>query len=394
MSSGRPVLLLDDLLVALRTARAAQHQAISCSIDPRPEGLTRLRSYANSLRAGIDPRVAMANIEQALGPQVISVTGVPETSHFARVMVAADYRMKRLAMNFEPSPVPGLPSYLSMMKGGGRGMPNMLPRWWLEPRYESVMQSPDGLAWEFDGASVKAMTEEDFLAANGDRQHTGKSSPLAQRWADNMTEHYEALALADPIFGQLRNCMETGHRLGADRSRGPDRQGRLQHAHAVGPDRRRDRAIPRPQAGRHAGERAQEGQHVAHQRLGRRPDQLLRRDPRRQAERHAGPAACPSRHPGGRHLVVELSAWRATLRRGRAYPDMEGLGLTWRATLRRGRRACDCYRGHDGAWPSIWSLLVEVVDRFAAVAGDQVHVERRVDAVRDASDAARRRAGG
>jgi hypothetical protein len=208
VNSGRPVLLLDDLLVALRTARAAQQQAISCSIDPRPEGLTRLRGYANSLRAGTDPRVAMANIEEALGPQVISVTGVPETSHFARVMVAADYRMKRLAMNFEPSPVPGLPSYLSMMKGGGRGMPNMLPRWWLEPRYESVLQSPDGLAWEFDGASVKAMTEEDFLAAGGDRQHTGKSSPLAQRWADSMTEHYEALALADPIFGQLRNCME------------------------------------------------------------------------------------------------------------------------------------------------------------------------------------------
>jgi hypothetical protein len=208
VSSGRPVLLLDDLLVALRTARAAQQQAISCSIDPRPEGLTQLRSYVKTLRAGMDPRVAMANIEQALGPQVISVTGVPETSHFARVMVAADYRMKRLAMNFEPSPVPGLPSYLSMMKGGGRGMPNMLPRWWLEPRYESVTQSPDGLAWEFDGASVKAMTEEDFLTANGDREHTGKASPLAQRWADGMTANYEALALADPIFGQLRNCME------------------------------------------------------------------------------------------------------------------------------------------------------------------------------------------
>jgi len=29
---------------------------------------------------------------------------------------------------------------------------------------------------------------------------------------------------------------------------------------------------------------------------------------------------------------------------------------TWRATLRRGRRACERCCGHDGAWPSIYSL--------------------------------------
>ena len=46
------------------------------------------------------------------------VNGVPADSHFARVLVAADYRMKRLAMNFDPSPVNGLPSYLHMIKPG------------------------------------------------------------------------------------------------------------------------------------------------------------------------------------------------------------------------------------------------------------------------------------
>ena len=35
-----------------------------------------------------------------MGYQNISVSGVPETSHFARTMVAADFRMKRLAMKF------------------------------------------------------------------------------------------------------------------------------------------------------------------------------------------------------------------------------------------------------------------------------------------------------
>ena len=63
-------------------------------------------------------------MEQALGPQTITVTGVPATSHFARVMVAADYRMKRLSMNMEPAPIAGLPSYLEMMSGGSRAIAN------------------------------------------------------------------------------------------------------------------------------------------------------------------------------------------------------------------------------------------------------------------------------
>ena len=36
VTTGRPVMLLDDLLVALRTAQAAAQGGITCSIDPTP----------------------------------------------------------------------------------------------------------------------------------------------------------------------------------------------------------------------------------------------------------------------------------------------------------------------------------------------------------------------
>ena len=42
VTTGRPVMLLDDLLVAFRTAKAAAQGGITCSIDPTPEGLARL----------------------------------------------------------------------------------------------------------------------------------------------------------------------------------------------------------------------------------------------------------------------------------------------------------------------------------------------------------------
>ncbi len=208
VSTGRPVMALDDLLVALRTARQAAQGGISCSIDPTPEGLQRLRAYVSRLHTIGEPQTTISNICETLGPQKISLQNVPATTHFARVMVAADYRMKRLAMGFEPAPIRGLPSYMNLVSAGKAGMNNMLPRWWLTPHYEPVLKSPDGLAWELRGAAVKAMAEEDFLTTDGSREHTGKASPMAQRWANQMTARFEELSRVEPVFGQLRNCME------------------------------------------------------------------------------------------------------------------------------------------------------------------------------------------
>lgn len=207
-STGRPVLLLDDLLVALRRLDDPTRNVISCSIDPTPEGLQRLRAYSKSLRPGGNPQQAAAGIEQQLGPQKITVNGIPEESHFANVMVAADYRMKRVSMGLERAPIHGLPGFMDLMQAGGAGMQNMLPRWWLAPDYQPLLRDADGLTWELRGGTVKAMCENDYLDASGVRHQGGKADPASQRWADLMTQRYDELALADPIFGQLRNCMD------------------------------------------------------------------------------------------------------------------------------------------------------------------------------------------
>ena len=39
ITTNRPVLLLDDLKVALRSIEAVQTTGISCSIDPTPDGM-------------------------------------------------------------------------------------------------------------------------------------------------------------------------------------------------------------------------------------------------------------------------------------------------------------------------------------------------------------------
>ncbi|MEN6452524.1 MAG: DUF1598 domain-containing protein [Thermoguttaceae bacterium] len=203
-TNGRPVMLLDDLLVALRTAKAAAQGGITCSINPTPEGLARYSQLPPD--RSNDPRHVASRIEEALGMQQISVTGVPDSSHFARVLVAADYQMKRIGMNLDRSPIRELPSYLQMLPAATRAASS--PRFWLEPRYDALLRDADGLAYEFRGLGVKALTEEDWQAANGNRQRGAKPGRIAQRWADLMTANYQQLAAARPIFGELQNCMD------------------------------------------------------------------------------------------------------------------------------------------------------------------------------------------
>ncbi len=204
VTTGLPVIRLEDLAIALRTVGEARKGGITCSIDPTQEGIQKFQQVSAQATT-VNPAVISA-LEKAMGPQKISVTGVADTTHFARVLVASDYRMKRYAMDLEKAPVPGLPSFVGMLKSK-KALQNMLPRWWLACNYEPLAKSEDGLAWELRGPGVKVMTEDDFVE-NGKVQRTGKSSPVAEQWAQTLTEKYAALSVKDPVFGELRNLMD------------------------------------------------------------------------------------------------------------------------------------------------------------------------------------------
>jgi hypothetical protein len=214
ITTGRPVVQLDDLIVALRTVQAAREGGIRCSINPTDEGNKRLADLLEQQRrqqqaSNQGPNIPLLEQEmkKAFGPQVVSLTGVPTTSHFARVLVAADYRMKRLAMNLDRAPIKGFPSYIEMFTSKGKD-PQVNPRWWLACNYEPVAKTEDDLSWELRGQGVKCLTEDDAFQADGSVKQTGKASPTAQKWADMMTDRYEELSASEPIFGELRNIMD------------------------------------------------------------------------------------------------------------------------------------------------------------------------------------------
>ena len=205
-TSGRPLLLLEDLVVALRSIDAARMGGMRCSIDPTPEGIARLQEVLSSTKRMPNPQKIFRSMEEALGPQQVTVGGVPADTHFAQVLVAADYRMKRIGMGLESSEIAELPSYLSMVEAAAGS--TILPRFWLEAQYSSIARDPDELGWKLTGGKMVCLTETDLLAREGMKRGSGRTDKNAARWCERMTAYYDDLASNKPVFRELMNCVD------------------------------------------------------------------------------------------------------------------------------------------------------------------------------------------
>lgn len=232
-TNGRPLLQLEDLVVALRSIDGARPSGIRCSIDPSPEGVTKLQRYLAGLKTiGANPEATLRTMETVLGPQKVTVGGVPTESRMARVLVAADYRLKRIGMGLEPSGVKALPSYLSMVPAGATSGAT-LPRFWLEADYEPLVHDPDELAWQITGRRMKCLTENDIFTADGPARGKAPADKVAEAWCAALTEHYDDLAREQPVFAELVNCVDLAVVAALIRGRQLDRRAGLDLAPLV-----------------------------------------------------------------------------------------------------------------------------------------------------------------
>ena len=108
--SGQPILELQDLAVALRTFApgGSKNPLVYCSIDPTQDGLARMQQFLSEIGRQIGPgdeQFIVEGLRESLGLQVITVGGVPASTHFAQVLVEADYRMKLIGIGLEEPPV-------------------------------------------------------------------------------------------------------------------------------------------------------------------------------------------------------------------------------------------------------------------------------------------------
>ena len=185
--TGRPIVELQDLVVALRAypPRGNGPRMIGCSIDATPEGLKRMQQFLSSIGTAADPsnpdytQFIVDGLRTNLGLQKVRIDGVPPDTHFAQVMVEADYRMKLIGIGLETPPVK-ITSYVDRAEPGQISR-NAMQRWWFVPDYKCVRVSDDELAMELVGNGVKLLGEDEVVGGDGQRAGGRRQNQSGQR---------------------------------------------------------------------------------------------------------------------------------------------------------------------------------------------------------------------
>ena len=211
VDSGAPTVLLADLATAIRCFAPGQPQdrLVGCSIDPKPEGLAAMQQFLRQTgrvnpKAGVDEIVS--GMRQALGTQTVSVQGVSPATHFAQVMVEADYRMKLIGIGLEPPPVP-MKTWVELASAGAVAA-NALQRWYFVPDYSCVRIAEDDLAIQLVGEGVKLCGADEVVMPNGSRLSANRADKASKTFTEAFTKLYPKIAARNPVYAQLRTLID------------------------------------------------------------------------------------------------------------------------------------------------------------------------------------------
>lgn len=211
IESGAPSVLLEDLATAMRVFPPGQpaNRVIGCSIDPKKEGLAALQNLlkkVGSVNPQVDINTLIGDMRQALGMQTVRVDGVSPATHFAQVMVEADYRMKLIGIGLEPAPVK-MSTWIELASAGSVAQ-NALQRWYFVPDERCVRISDDDLGIELVGRGVKLVGADEVVQADGSRKQADRGDRASKLFAQAFTMKYPEIAARNPVYAQLRTLVD------------------------------------------------------------------------------------------------------------------------------------------------------------------------------------------
>lgn len=212
-STHRPVLDLEDLAVALRFAFLPEDEKsfIGCSIDANPAGVKKYNRFMKRLSGppvGARLTQIISGMQRAMGLQDVRLFGVPTSSRFAAKLVAADYRLKRVAMGFDRVPVKGFRNYMDLLATSKRSALKTQHRFWFVSRLDGLARSPDGRVWHFRNPllRVRSGALKDGRPRSDDDDER-EASPIARELARSLTASLPELNRHIPVFADLDNLV-------------------------------------------------------------------------------------------------------------------------------------------------------------------------------------------
>lgn len=219
-----PPLYFEDFVIALRNTQLKYaplegntyiYSSPSCSIDPEPEVLNELQQVGNQIFNDSNQEKVQKNLnewkETCGQSQTVSVMGIPFETRFGKVMVDADYYMKRLVDGSVSLDIDGFKSLTDMTldvikEDITNNKPLSIPsqtmnRFWFCPGETSFIES-DGIVL-IKKSQVILLTEEEYLTKKGKVAGSGRPNQLAKEFVDSFTKKYDQIAREKPIYSEL-----------------------------------------------------------------------------------------------------------------------------------------------------------------------------------------------
>ncbi len=207
VDTGLPTLKLDDLVACLINA-FHDGGKFGCTIVPKPDALAAAQKFINATAGGNSGRKWRESLRDAVGKQDIIVHGVSPDSGVAQTIVEADVLMKKIGMGLEPS-IDEVPDYFARVKDDPSSAHSQtLIRWWFTMSTDALVKDAHRNVFKIDGNSVKVLSENELLDANGRRVHTGVADDATAGFAADFTEHFESLSLKHPELANLKNVFD------------------------------------------------------------------------------------------------------------------------------------------------------------------------------------------
>ena len=206
-----PIVQLEDLAAVLRAFPPGQPAdlLVGCSIDPTQEGLAGMQAYLKNV-GPVNPQGTQGEIvnglRAALGPQVVTIDGISPRTHYAQVLVEADYRMKLIGIGLEKPPV-RMSTWIDLTSAGSVAA-NALQRWYFTPNYECLRVTEDDLGIEFVGDGVKLLGADEMVMPDGSRISSQRSSRASKLFTQAFTLKYAEIARRHPVYAQLRTLID------------------------------------------------------------------------------------------------------------------------------------------------------------------------------------------
>jgi len=205
----RPTYHTEDLLVNMHNVFDSAI-APYCSLDPKPDNIRRLNEVLSN--QSDDFETTIRNCRNVVGSQRVVIGGVPKNSRHAKIMIYADYDMKKLSQGLIK--IPGIRSCIDIAMTSSQNSDlqgSTMSRFWFH-----IKEGKDGMILpnyiENDGivfineCPVVVLTEKQMVDADGNTaDNTSENDADADTFALELSHNYGKISRVNSLFAELEN---------------------------------------------------------------------------------------------------------------------------------------------------------------------------------------------